>query len=434
MSIKKPYNELGNIYPLYVVPKSIPTTIRGLAAIVLKSGVALEEQKQSIPQQHQTQADKGRQSRSHTGRGGNQRIVNAATETRRAMDEGWYVRMRARHFNEFDQVYHWAQQAEEKCRRQKEEIEEIRHEASQLLLQRDEHIAELTKRLNDMQYHPDILNDDEVVREMAKLSQKLDVWVKGSFKDPSLLQDLPQLKPVDVPYSMATINKMQNMHQNWAFIRAFVSSYLFYYFFDMYMVGVTNPDIEYGLITMESEIFDKCPRHVADNWRSATSMAIQSVTKGHLDDAALECMRGVEQLGPCASADPGLREKKLYELFQSCVDFKRRLERQTDRYKFSHTSSGHRFISGTMQSVTGQEGEGTVVEFSLWPGLWKGDVLLYPETVWSKMDESSVKDPTPRTETAPIRQDDAGASSQVSGATRGSGPLRIRLQNRLLLK
>ncbi|KAF7165713.1 hypothetical protein CNMCM5623_009813 [Aspergillus felis] len=369
------------------------------------------------------------------GRSGNQHIVNAATESRGAMDQGWHVGSRARLHNEIDQVYQRAEQAEEKCRRQKEEIEEIRHEASKLLLQKDEHIAELTKRLNHMQYHPDVLNDDEVVRIMAKLSQKLDVWVKGSFKDASLLQDLPQLKPVDAPYSMATISKMQNMHQNWAFIPAFVASYLFYYSFDVYMVGVTNPDIEYGLVTMESEIFfDKCPRHVADNWRSATSMGVQSVTKGYLDDAAMECMKGVEQLGPCASADPGLREKKLYELFQSCVDFKRRLERQPDWYKFSHTSSGHRFISGTMQSVTGQEGEGTVVEFSLWPGLWKGDVLPYPETVWSKMDEASVKDSTPGTETAPIRQDDGGASSQVSGGIHGSASLRIHLQNSLVLK
>ncbi|PKX97928.1 uncharacterized protein P174DRAFT_426282 [Aspergillus novofumigatus IBT 16806] len=188
---------------------------------------------------------------------------------------------------------------------QKEEIEEIHHEASKLLMQKDQHIAELTKRLNDIQYHPDILNDDEVVQIMAKLSQNLDVW----------------LEPVDVPYSMGIINKLQNMHHNWAFIRAFVTSYLFYYFSDVYMVGVRNPDIEYSLITMESDIFGKCPGYVADNWRSATGMGIQSVTKGYLDDAAMNCMRGTEQLGSCASADPGLREKKLYELFQSCVDF-----------------------------------------------------------------------------------------------------------------
>jgi hypothetical protein len=174
------------------------------------------------------------------------------------MDEGWQARSRARLFNEIDQVYHRVQQVEEKCRRQKEEIEEIHNEASKLLMQKDQHIAELTKRLHDMQYHPDILNDDEVVQIMAMLSQKLDVWVKGSFKDPSRLQSLPQLEPVDVPYSMGTINKLQNMHQNWAFIRAFVTSYLFYYFFDVYMVGVRNSDIEYSLITMESEIFSKC--------------------------------------------------------------------------------------------------------------------------------------------------------------------------------
>ncbi|GFF99327.1 hypothetical protein IFM61392_00773 [Aspergillus lentulus] len=382
------------------------------------SVIELVEHKQSIPQQRKAQAEKGRQSRSHTERSGNQLIAKAATDTRGAMDEGWHERSRARLFNDIDQVYHRVQQAEEKCRRQKEEIEEIHHEASKLLMQKDQHIAELTKRLNAMQYHPDILNDDEVVQIMANLSQKLDVWVKGSFKDPSRLQSLPQLEPLDVPYSMGIINKLQSMHQNWAFIRAFVTSYLFYYFFDVYMVGVRNADIEYSLITMESEIFDKCPGHVADNWRSATSMGIQSVTKGYLDDAAMNCMRGIEQLGSCASADAGLREKKVYELFQSCVDFKRRLERQSARYKFSHTPSGHRFISSTMQSVTGQEGEGAVVEHCLWPGLWKGDVLLYPETVWTKMDEASVKDSSPGTETAPVRQDEAGVCSQVRGFSR----------------
>lgn len=133
------------------------------------------------------------------------------------------------------------------------------------------------------------------------------------------------------------------------------------------------------------------PGHVAANWRSATSMAIQSITEGDLEDAGTECMKGIEQLGCCASTNVRLRKKKLYELLRSCADFKRRLERQPARYKFSHTSSGDRFVSGTMQSVTGQEGDGAIVEFSLWPGLWKGDVLLYAETVWSKMDEPSVE-------------------------------------------
>jgi hypothetical protein len=174
------------------------------------------------------------------------------------MDESWHARSRARLFSDIDQVYHRVQQAEEKCRRQKEEIEEIHNESSKLLMQKDQHIAELMKRLNDMQYHPDILNDDEVIQIMAKLSQKLDVWVKGSFKDPSRLQSLLQLEPVDVTYSMGTISKLQNMDQNWALIWAFVTSYLFYYFFDVYMVGVRNSDNEYSLITMESEIFSKC--------------------------------------------------------------------------------------------------------------------------------------------------------------------------------
>ncbi|KAF7137053.1 hypothetical protein CNMCM5793_006904 [Aspergillus hiratsukae] len=255
-----------------------------------------------------------------------------------------------------------------KMSRQKEEIEEIRNEASTLT--------------------------------MAKLSKKLEVWVKGSFKDPQLLQNLALLELVDVPYGplpVETIN-LQNTHQKWASIRAFVAAYLFYYFLDDYMVGVRNPDIEYSLMTMESEIFNQCPGHVADNWHSATSMAIQSLTKGYLEDAGIKCMTGIEQLVSCASSNPGLREKKLRELIQSCVDFKRRLERQPARYKFSQSFSGDKFISRTMQTVTGQEGEGAVVEFCLWPGLWKGDVLLYPETVWSKMDEASEAsvEPEPR--------------------------------------
>ncbi|GFG27157.1 hypothetical protein IFM61606_07175 [Aspergillus udagawae] len=120
--------------------------------------------------------------------------------------------------------------------------------------------------------------------------------------------------------------------------------------------------------------------------------------------------------------------KKLYELFRNCVDFKRRLERQPARYNFSNTSSGHRFISGAMQSVTGQEGEGAVVEFCLWPALWKGDVLVYPDTVWSKMDEGFVKDSNPGRETATIPQDEVGVSSQIQGS------FRIHLQTHRVLE
>ncbi|KAF7139724.1 hypothetical protein CNMCM5793_007614 [Aspergillus hiratsukae] len=328
---------------------------------------------------------------SHTEPISDELITDTEVETDVAIDEAWYAEERTYLINVIRQLRYQALQADEKCRRQKEENEEIRHEASKQLQQKDQHIAELTKRLNDLHYNPDILNDDEAIQTMAKLSQKLEVWVKGSFKDPQLLQNLPLLELVDVPYGPLPVEtiSLQTTHQKWGFIRAFVAAYLFYYFFDDYMVGVRNQDIKYSLMTMESEIFNQCPGHVADNWHSATSMAIQSLTEGYLEEAGFKCMTGIEQLASCASSNPGLREKKLRELIQSCVDFKRRLERQPARYKFSQTFSGHKFISRTMQTVTGQEGEGAVVEFCLWPGLWKGDVLLYPETVWSKMDEVS---------------------------------------------
>ncbi|EAW23709.1 uncharacterized protein NFIA_032740 [Aspergillus fischeri NRRL 181] len=316
-------------------------------------------------------------------------------ETRVAMDEGRYAAEPTHLINGIRQLHSLVLEAEERCRRQKEENEEMRHKASKLIQQKDQHIVELTDRLNDLQYHPDILDDDEATQTMVNLSHELDVWVKGSFRNPDLLENLPRLELVHMVYSplpLETIDNSRNTHQKWAFIRAFVTSYLFYYFFDPYIVGVRKPDTEYSLTTIESEVFDKCPGHVAGNWRSATSMAIQSFVKGYLEDAAMNCMREIEQLGSCASADPGVREKKLYELIQSCVRFKRRLERQPAQYRFSHASSGDKFISGTMQSVTGEEGEGAVVDFCLWPGLWKGDVLLYPETVWSRMDESSVED------------------------------------------
>jgi hypothetical protein len=145
------------------------------------------------------------------------------------------------------------------------------------------------------------------------------------------------------------------------------------------------------------------------------------MTKGDLEGAGIKCMRGIEQLGSCASVDTGLREKKLYELLESCVDFKRRLERQPARHEFTHTSSGDRFMSEIMESLTGQEGDGAIVEFSLWPGLWKGDVLLHPETVWSTMDKAPASDSNPGTEMAPTPQDEAGVSSEILPDTLGSG-------------
>lgn len=169
---------------------------------------------------------------------------------------------------------------------------------------------------------------------------------------------------------------------------------------------------------MELDIFEKCPGHVAGNWRLATSMAIESFNRGYLEDTAMHCMKAIEQLSSCASASPEVREQKLYGLFQSCLHFKRRLGRQPTQYRFSHASSGDEFISGTMQSLTGEEGQGAVVEFCLWPVLWKGDVLLYPETVWSKIDDTSVEDSIPGRETALISQYEADFRSQIQGSPR----------------
>jgi hypothetical protein len=95
---------------------------------------------------------------------GNRLTIGAAAETSVAMDEAWYVTECTHFIDHIDQLYYQAVQAEEICRRQRQENKEIRHKASKVVEQKDEHIAELTKRLNDLVYHADILNDDEAIK------------------------------------------------------------------------------------------------------------------------------------------------------------------------------------------------------------------------------------------------------------------------------
>lgn len=195
------------------------------------------------PQQHQIQVNRVQHLRSHTEPNSNQPVVNAAMETRVVMDEGRYAAEPIDLINGIRQLYSLALEAEERCPRQTEETEEMRHAAMKLIQQKAQHIVDLTNRLNDLQYHPDILDDDEATQAIVSLNHKLDVWVKGTFRNPELLENLPRLKLVHVPYSplpLETTDSSQRPQQKWAFIRTFVTSYLFYYLFDSYMVGLKS--------------------------------------------------------------------------------------------------------------------------------------------------------------------------------------------------
>ncbi|KAJ5116880.1 hypothetical protein N7456_001228 [Penicillium angulare] len=86
-----------------------------------------------------------------------------------------------------------------------------------------------------------------------------------------------------------------------------------------------------------------------------------------------------------SSTDPAKRREQLQVLLRRFVEFKERLERQSDLYQFEWVPSECPFIEGKMKSFTGICAPDAVVQKSLCPVLYKippeGELVLVEKAV-----------------------------------------------------
>lgn len=114
------------------------------------------------------------------------------------------------------------------------------------------------------------------------------------------------------------------------------------------------------------------PVHVWQHWRSATSNALASLGTPALEATCNQIVQFVEtRFSQYSTTDELKRTHELKTLLLQCVNFKEKLERQGHRYLFWWSVSGRPFDDGQMLNFTGETLRKGVVEYSLWPMLYK---------------------------------------------------------------
>lgn len=86
--------------------------------------------------------------------------------------------------------------------------------------------------------------------------------------------------------------------------------------------------------------------------------------------------------------------EEIHQIFKDCLAFKKRLERQESEYTIQKSQPEAMFVSQRMKTLSFIEGEGSMVQMSVWPSLHKVSfddevVLIEPEVVWTKKPNQS---------------------------------------------
>lgn len=128
-------------------------------------------------------------------------------------------------------------------------------------------------------------------------------------------------------------------------------------------------------------------------WRSATSEALENTVlwKRRLENARNELLQKIETLFSRYYSPDIPKEdvyRGLHQIFEDCVAFKQKLERQEFDYIIDQSPPGTIYSSEHMNSLNFIEEDGSIVQMSVWPSLCKVSfdnepLLIEHEAVWT---------------------------------------------------
>lgn len=132
----------------------------------------------------------------------------------------------------------------------------------------------------------------------------------------------------------------------------------------MFRIGVQSP--------LHQLISHPGPSHIWYQWNSATSIAVPALAESKLKWARDHIIQIVEtEFGCYSRTDPAIGKKQLDDLLLRFIEFKRKLERQNDRYLFWRLVPGMPLNDETMASLTGECPPHGVVHSIMSPVLFK---------------------------------------------------------------
>ncbi|KAJ5143426.1 uncharacterized protein N7515_002213 [Penicillium bovifimosum] len=256
--------------------------------------------------------------------------------------------------------------AEEQSRRRAELHDEAVKEAE--AARKENRI--LVASLAGLQSGIETSTDEDIKREMCLLYHDLERWVFSHCGRR--------------PTSEETI---ETHDQGLEFTQSAISGLIFRNFWNRFAVGC-----DYGLSNYlrkaDMTIKHHLPRHISRHWRYAMSTAILSLEEESLQRL---CEYNLEQVDKCVApstlTDTPNRKRQLLDIFKRCIEFKHKLECQEDTYVFWCSKYQTPFRDESMRSIEEDETLGGLVEYSVWPCLYK--VLQGNE--WAVVEKEVVK-------------------------------------------
>ncbi|QGA17173.1 hypothetical protein EYB26_004843 [Talaromyces marneffei] len=253
----------------------------------------------------------------------------------------------------------------EKLRRERELLTEAKQAAAESATQHQRVTMGFMTKLRSLQKRSETLYDDQCASEWRKLQQALKSWTGRTFKDESAMSKMT------------------------------LESAIFATVFDYSFAFSPNTQSEQLLTAVGKIVRDSGSSHTWEIWRLATSKALDnraSFENHRLDDPCNQFSQMVEALfsdyySPNIHKDN--THRALLQIFEDCLSFKKKLERQEFEYQTRQSPPGTVYSTEKMKSLNFVEDDGSIVTMSIWPSLYKlsfenEELLIQPEAVWTK--------------------------------------------------
>ncbi|KAJ5116883.1 hypothetical protein N7456_001231 [Penicillium angulare] len=264
---------------------------------------------------------------------------------------------------------------EEKARRLNEQLEESSRELSTVFQSNNKLAIKLTK----LQKYTDQLADDEIQRMVGQVYHNLEKWVKNHYVQPFTEELSANMKSDGAKYPSDNLDAFFHFYSD-------LSWHIYERFLGRIMVGTGNSLLANDLSMIDAQVRKLCelvqvyrnilrnimlnntmtlgPTHVAQNWRSAMSLALCSLEDNNPDCYYTHFINFVETAATYSSKNSEKRKEQLMTVVQ-------KLEGQIELYRFHWIEPNSVFDEAEMSSFTGAWQAGALVQYPLVPALYK---------------------------------------------------------------
>lgn len=259
--------------------------------------------------------------------------------------------------------------AEERARQHEKQLVKCHKEAANTAIKHERQIAALSEQIGTMDYYSSPINDDEASSIMNRLQSAVDVWVKANFNKLERLDALASDWCNDERFPRA-VYEPGDIYKNQGLVRAIVANHLNDRLFSQTVLG-PNPETD-TLIKKVMERLEGNQGELDRRWCATTSLAWQNAFREELGNIPAQLAVYIDSsLSKYSVTETQMRQGQLRKIIAQCVNFKKRLERQEKCHGFYMCHPGVAYIPDDMQTVADAQSMKGIVEFCIFPGLWR---------------------------------------------------------------